>query len=59
MEKLGIIGQGFVGTAVREGMKNHYDLVTYDKDPEKRNVKTIYELVLHWVMLLLKSPNHI
>ena len=45
MEKLGIIGQGFVGSAVREGMKNHYDLITYDKDPEKRNVKTIYELV--------------
>ena len=30
-EKIGIIGQGFVGTAVREGMKNHFTVETYDK----------------------------
>jgi len=30
MEKIGVIGQGFVGTAVREGMKNHYDVRTFD-----------------------------
>jgi len=28
--KLGIVGQGFVGTAVREGMSNHYDVETFD-----------------------------
>ena len=31
MEAIGIIGQGFVGTAVREGMKNHFQIETYDK----------------------------
>ncbi|MCG3218290.1 MAG: hypothetical protein KAR35_04765 [Candidatus Heimdallarchaeota archaeon] len=31
MEKLGIIGQGYVGTAIKEGMKNHYQIETYDK----------------------------
>jgi nucleotide sugar dehydrogenase len=31
MKKIGIIGQGFVGTAIREGLKNFYDIQTYDK----------------------------
>ena len=31
MDTIGIIGQGFVGTAVREGMKNHFQIETYDK----------------------------
>jgi len=30
MEKIGVIGQGFVGSAVREGMKNYYDIRTFD-----------------------------
>ena len=29
--KIGICGQGFVGTAVREGMRDFFDLATYDK----------------------------
>ena len=28
--KIGIIGQGFVGTAVNEGLKNFFDIETYD-----------------------------
>ena len=31
MEAVGIIGQGFVGTAVREGLKEFFSLETYDK----------------------------
>ena len=30
-ENIGIIGQGFVGTATREGLKDHFDVHTYDK----------------------------
>lgn len=30
MEKIGIIGQGFVGNAVREGMKKYFDVRTFD-----------------------------
>jgi UDPglucose 6-dehydrogenase len=33
--KIGIIGQGFVGSAIREGLKNFYEVLTYDIDPEK------------------------
>ena len=28
---IGIVGQGFVGTAVNEGLKNYYNIQTYDK----------------------------
>ena len=35
--KLGVIGQGFVGSAIREGLKNYYKILTYDLDSEKCN----------------------
>jgi len=35
--KIGIIGQGFVGSAIREGLKNFYSVATYDLDKEKCN----------------------
>jgi UDPglucose 6-dehydrogenase len=45
-ETLGIIGQGFVGSAVREGMKNHFDVICYDKDPNKfSNIGSIFEMM--------------
>ena len=28
--KIGIVGQGFVGTAVREGLKGYFDIETFD-----------------------------
>ena len=28
--RVGIVGQGFVGSAVREGLKNYFDIETYD-----------------------------
>ena len=31
IENIGIIGQGFVGTATYEGLKEHFDVYTYDK----------------------------
>ena len=30
--KIGIIGQGFVGSAIREGLKNFYEVLAYDID---------------------------
>lgn len=35
--KIGIIGQGFVGSAIREGLKNFYKVNTYDLNPSKCN----------------------
>ena len=33
--KIGIIGQGFVGSAIREGLCNYYEVLTYDIDGSK------------------------
>ena len=35
--KIGIVGQGFVGSAVREGFSNFVDVLAYDKDPSKNS----------------------
>lgn len=46
MQKIGIIGQGFVGNAVREGMTSYYEVIAYDKDPNKfSNANSIFEVV--------------
>ena len=37
---VGVVGQGFVGTAVYEGLKKHHKLLCYDKD-DKVNVKRL------------------
>ncbi len=34
---IGIIGQGFVGSAVYHKFKNYYDVLTYDLDHTKCN----------------------
>lgn len=34
---IGILGQGFVGSAIREGLKSHYKILTYDLDSSKCN----------------------
>ena len=37
MMTIGIIGQGFVGSAIREGLKNFHQILTYDIDETKCN----------------------
>lgn len=38
MQKIGIVGQGFVGSAVYEGFKDHFEILRYDKyNTEKSN----------------------
>ena len=43
--KIGIIGQGFVGTAVKEGLKQFYEIDTFDLDETKRNVDYIEDII--------------
>ena len=48
MKTIGIIGQGFVGNAVRVGMQHVFDIKAYDKDGNKfRNVNGIEDVVLN------------
>lgn len=46
MQNLGVLGQGFVGSAIRLGMEHCFKVFAYDKDPQKyRNVNSVKELV--------------
>jgi UDPglucose 6-dehydrogenase len=41
---IGIVGQGFVGSAVKEGMKNHFKIETFDILPDKSTTNSLEEL---------------
>ena len=43
--KIGIVGQGFVGTAVREGLKDYHKIETLDLDKDKCTVDYLEDLV--------------
>lgn len=43
--KVGIVGQGFVGSAIYEGLKNHHAVNTFDIVREKSTCKTLQTLV--------------
>ena len=45
MQTIGIIGQGFVGTAVKEGLKQYFKIKTFDLIQEKSSCKTLEEVV--------------
>ena len=55
---LGIVGQGFVGTAVREGMLGHFPIQTYDRNPRKSTVDSLRALIdeCHIVFVCLPTP---
>ena len=45
---IGIIGQGFVGTAIREGLKNFYPIIVYDIKEDicpKENYQSLGDVV--------------
>ena len=45
--KIGIIGQGYVGTAIKLGFQDHYDILTYDKFDLAKSTQTMYEEVFY------------
>ena len=45
MNRIGIVGQGYVGTAVRAVFQKHYDVSTYDINTELSTYDTLQELV--------------
>ena len=44
MKSIGIVGQGYVGTAIKVGFEPHYDIEVYDK-LEERSTCDLTELV--------------
>tara|TARA_X000001382_G_scaffold65146_1_gene45160 strand:+ start:3617 stop:4432 length:816 start_codon:yes stop_codon:yes gene_type:complete len=43
--KIGIVGQGYVGTAIKIGFEPYYELETYDKYDEKKSTCDLKQLV--------------
>ncbi len=43
MTKIGIMGNGFVGNAIYQGLKGHFDVLVYDTDPAKK-INTFLEM---------------
>ena len=58
ISKIGIIGQGFVGTAVREGLKNHFAIESYDHEQSKSTCASLKELIslVDIMFLCLPTP---
>ena len=52
--RIGIIGQGFVGTAVRVGLQKYFTILTYDKNGECSN--TLEEVVERCKIIFLCLP---
>lgn len=56
LKNIGIIGNGFVGKAVKESFKNHFEVFIFDLDQRKANVKTLEELISKCKMIFLCLP---
>ena len=54
--KIGIVGQGYVGTALKEGMSQHYDIETFDINPNLRTTESIRDLVRDTSMAFVCVP---
>ncbi len=44
--RIGIIGQGYVGTAIKSGFEKYYELETYDKFSTSKSTVNLHDLVL-------------
>ena len=56
MKKIGVVGNGFVGSAVAEGFKHYADVKVYDKD-ESRSPHSLQETVTQdFIFICLPTP---
>lgn len=56
MKTIGIVGQGFVGNSVKEGLKNSFNIETYDILEKKRTVKNLDELFIKSDIIFVCLP---
>jgi UDPglucose 6-dehydrogenase len=55
--KIGIVGQGYVGTAIKVGFEPHYELETYDKyDKDKSTCDNLFDLVMECDVMFVCVP---
>ena len=57
---IGIIGQGFVGSAIREGLKSFYTIKAYDLDPQRcwnmEDPSSVDEIICHSDIIFVCVP---
>ena len=56
MKTIGIVGQGFVGNSVKEGLKSYFNIETYDVIEQKRTVKNLDELFIKSDVIFVCLP---
>ena len=55
---IGIVGQGFVGGSINEGMKEHYTIETYDKFVKSKSTcNSIAELTDKCIIMFVCFPD--
>jgi UDPglucose 6-dehydrogenase len=54
--EIGIVGQGFVGSAVREGLKDFHNVHTYDKYKTESSTMNLRSLVKHSEVIFVCVP---
>jgi nucleotide sugar dehydrogenase len=54
--KLGIVGQGFVGLALKAGFGKHYEIETYDKYDESKSTCELFDLVAECEVIFVCVP---
>lgn len=55
-KNIGIIGQGFVGNAVNQGLKSHFNILTYDKYQADKSNSTLSEIVKQCSVIFVCVP---
>ena len=54
--KIGIVGQGYVGTAIKVGFESYYDLETYDKFSTDKSTCNLSDLVAECDVIFVCVP---
>ena len=54
--KIGIVGQGYVGTAIKVGFESYYDLETYDKFSTSKSTCELFDLVAECKVIFVCVP---
>ena len=55
-KSIGLVGNGFVGGAIYENLKNNYKFLIYDRNPDKSNCGTLEEVVSGSKVIFVALP---
>ena len=53
---IGVVGNGFVGEAIRENLKSEYNIIAFDINPEKSDCQSVAELTEKCKFIFVSVP---